>query len=108
MSGSGGGSYVAPQRNKFDCDKTTLTTTVSSIDIMVLKKHQVRDVLEVMLSSSETLILEDRNGEILGTILHLNTVDIIECIKNGTSYTAEIKSINSPACIVYIQKKQND
>ncbi|MDQ8014953.1 MAG: hypothetical protein REI96_21080 [Flavobacterium nitrogenifigens] len=104
MSGSGGGGYQPPERTKFNCASTIITTTVSSLIIKVLEKRKIGDVLEVILGKNDSLLLEDGDGEILGAILHLNTSDIVECIKNGTSYEAEILSINSPACRVRIKK----
>ena len=104
MSGSGGGGYEPPQRTKFNCDTSTIITDISSIDIKVLNKHIVGDILEVLLGNNDNLILEDRNGEILGSILHLNTSDIIECIKNGATYSATITIINTPSCKVKIQR----
>jgi|SRR5690554_3480078 len=106
MSGSGGGGgYIPPQRSKFDCDLTIITTTVSSIDVVVLSKHKVGDILEVAISEKESLILEDGDGEILGSIVHINTSDIIECMKKGADYKAVIIYINFPACQVQIKRK---
>lgn len=104
MSGSGGGGYEPPQRTKFNCDTTIIVTDISSIDIKVLNKHVVGDILEVLLGSNDNLILEDGDGEILGAVLHLNTSDIVECIKNGATYNATITIINTPSCRVKIQK----
>lgn len=107
MGGSGGGGYVPPQRTKFNCDTSIITNTVSSINIPALIKHKVGNILEVILGEKESLLLEDGNGEILGAILHLNTSDIIDCIKTGALYEAEILSIDSPACRVQIRKRQS-
>jgi len=105
MSGSGGGGYEPPQRTKFDCDISIIATIVSSLNIKVLEKRKIGDILEVVLGKNQSLALEDGDGEILGAILHLNTSDIIDCIHNGASYEAEILSINSPACRVQIRRK---
>ena len=102
MSGSGGGGYEPPQRTKFDCYTSIINTTVSSLDVKILEKRKAGDILKVVLGRNESLLLEDGDGEILGAILHLNTPDIIDCIKNGASYKAEIININSPACRVKI------
>lgn len=105
MSGSGGGGYIPPQRTKFDCDMSIITTTVSSINTIILAKHGVGNILDVIIGDNEALLLEDGDGEILGAILHLNTPDIINCIKQGAYYSAKILSINPPACRVEIQRK---
>ncbi len=105
MSGSGGGGYIPPQRNIFDCETSIIVTNVSSINIVVLAKHTVRVLLEVVLGENGEVLLEDGDGEILGAILHANTPDLIECIANGADYEAEIMSINTPVCRVKITRK---
>lgn len=104
MSGTGGGGYVPPQRTVFDCETSRITTNVSSIDIAVLNKHKAGDILNVEIGKNETLVLVDGDGEILGSILHSNTSDIFDCIKNGNEYEAEIINISSPACKVLIKR----
>jgi hypothetical protein len=105
MSGSGGGGYIPSQRTVFICESSIINTNVSSIDLDVLNKHFVGDVLDVKIGESGSLILEDGDGEILGAILHINTTDIINCIKNGYKYKAEVISISGPACKVQIKSK---
>lgn len=105
MSGSGGGGYIPPQRNIFDCDTSIIVTNVSSINILVLAKHTVGVFLEIVLGKNRQILLEDGDGEILGAILHTNTPDLIECIVNGSDYKAEILSINTPVCRVKITRK---
>ncbi|MGE9311083.1 hypothetical protein ACLOAU_05535 [Niabella sp. CJ426] len=105
MSGSGSGGYVPPQRTKFDCDSSIIKTNVSSIDLTILSKHEIGNILNVELGENEALLLEDGDGETLGAILHSNTTDIIDCIKQGAEYEAEILTINFPACKVEIRRK---
>lgn len=105
MSGSNGGGYIPPQRTYFDCETSVIKTNVSTINLEVLAKHNPGDMLEVTIGKNEALVLEDGNGEILGAILHLNTPDIITCIKQGVSYIAKIIKINTPACLVEIKRK---
>ena len=104
MSGSGGGGYIPPKSTKFDCEGGILAITVSSVDIAVLNKHKIADVLNVLLSVTDTVILEDGNGEILGSVVHINTAELIQCIKDGNNYEAKITSINSPTCHIKINK----
>lgn len=105
MGGSGGGGYVPPQRLLFDCETSTITVNVSSINTNVLNKHDVGDILDVEIGKKDALVLADGDGEILGAILHLNTSDIIACIKDGTEYEAKILDIKSPACKVLIKRR---
>ncbi len=102
MSGSGGGGYVPPQRNEFDCETSVILTNVSSINLTVLAKHTVGTVLEVVIGENGEVLLEDGDGEILGAILHSNTPDLIDCIENGVEYQAEIQRIDTPTCTVKI------
>lgn len=105
MSGSGGGGYIPPQNIKFDC-KTSFTVTVSSIDLDVLTKHTIKDELDVILTQNELLVLEDGNGEILGSIVHINTTKLIECIRGGAEYKAVIiRIIAGFTCTVEIIRK---
>lgn len=104
MSGSNGGGYIPPQSTKFDCETSIIRTFVSSIDLEVLAKHCQGDILDVIIGTNDTLLLEDGNGEILGAILHLNTSDIINCINLSSTYEAEILQINNPACKVEIRR----
>lgn len=103
MSGSGGGGYVPPQRAKFDCENGQIITNISSIDFVVLKKLSVGTKLNVEISANESLILIDADGELLGSIIHPSTADIIECIKKGNIYNAEIIEINFPACKIKVK-----
>ena len=105
MSGSGGGGYIPPQRNEFDCETGIIATNVSSINLVVLAKHTVGVFLEVVLGGNGEVLLEDGDGERLGAILHANTPDLIECIADGVDYEAEILSINTPVCRVKITRK---
>ncbi|HET8885446.1 MAG TPA: hypothetical protein VFM70_03745 [Salinimicrobium sp.] len=102
MGGSGGGGYIPPQRNEFDCETSSIVTNVSSINLTVLAKHTVGTVLEVVIGKNGEVLLEDGDGEILGAILHINTPDIIDCMENGAEYQAEIQRINTPTCTVKI------
>lgn len=104
MSGSGGGIYVPTTRSKFDCENGIIITNVSSINIEILDKHSVGTILEVLLSATESVILEDGDGEILGSILHINTNDLVNCIKIGNTYIAEIVYISNPICRVQITR----
>lgn len=105
MSGSGGGGYVPPQRTKFDCETSIITTHVSSINITVLAKHSVGIILNVIIGENDELLVEDGDGEIIGAVLHPNTPDIIDCIKEGKEYEAVILKIDTPACSVRIRRR---
>jgi hypothetical protein len=91
MSGSGGGGgYDPPPAVKFNCKTSYIKTVISSINLAVLNKHNVGTILTVAIDENDTVIIEDGDGEILGSILHLNSDDLVECIKAGNEYSAEI------------------
>ena len=52
-SGSGGGGYIPPQRNEFDCETSFIITNVSSIDLTALAKHTVGIFLDVIIGDNE-------------------------------------------------------
>jgi hypothetical protein len=106
MSGSGNGNYIPPQRSYFDCETGVIRISVSSIDVNVLSKHKVGDILKILLGTKDELLIEDGDGETLGAVLHLNTTDILNCIKNGYQFEAEILSINSPSCRAEIRRNR--
>lgn len=103
MSGSGGGGYVPPQRAKFNCETSQIITNLSSIDLIVLKKLFVGNILEIEIGKNEALIALNSDGEIIGSVVHPSTTDIIECIKMGNHYQAEIIEINYPVCKVKVK-----
>lgn len=103
MSGSGGGGYVPPQRTKFDCETSQIDTLLSSIDLAVLKKLKVKDDLDVEIGDNGALIVISGDGELVGSVVHINTSDIIECVNQGYTYKATIIEINFPACKVRIK-----
>ncbi len=105
MSGSGNSGYIPTWREKFDCTKSNFTVTLTSVDIDVLQKHQQGDLLDLELDKRDIIIVLDGNGEILGTIVHQFTSDLIECIKSGHKYEAKITLVHTPNCKVNIMKK---
>lgn len=105
MSGSNSGSYTPPPGITFNCETGVITTNLASIDLDVLAKQKVGSVLDVELNANSVLIVVDGNGETLGSVLHSNVPEIIECIKQGNTYQATILSINEPSCRVQIKRK---
>jgi hypothetical protein len=103
MSGSGNGGYVPPQKTIFACETSTISTTLSSVDLDLLKKLEVGDKLEVLIGARDTLVVNNNDGELIGSIIHGNTSDIIECIKEGTEYEATVLAINFPSCRISIK-----
>ncbi len=85
--------YEQPKSNLTD-----IIVTISSVNYITLSKHQVGNVLDIVLGKNESLFLEDEDGELLGAI-RPDTSKILHGIKNGATYEAEILAINTPACV---------
>ncbi|AQX85142.1 hypothetical protein I6H88_19765 [Elizabethkingia bruuniana] len=108
MSGSGSSGYIPPKRTDFDCETSIINTNISSIDIEILKKHKIGDILTITISKNSSLVVENNNGEILGSILHINTSQIIECImERNSKYIATIMNIDSHTCKIKIKNQES-
>lgn len=105
MSGGNMGGYIPTQRITFDCETGSIASIVSSIELAILAGLKNNDILGVVLEN-KTLILINGNGERLGSIIHSNTKEIIDCINSGNEYTARITSIQAAQCRVLIKRKK--
>lgn len=104
MSGGSTDGYIPSQKTSFDCETGTIVTNVASIDLSVLSHHKVNDILDVILNNN-SVTLENENGEILGSVLHPDVKDLIECLKKGNNYYAQIMLISGTICRVLISRK---
>jgi hypothetical protein len=104
MSGSGSGGYIPSPSVGFNCEFGEITTNLSTIDLAVLAKLKIGAILSVELQSG-IVILVDGDGETLGSVVHSNTMDLIECIHKDYIYKAKIININNTVCRVKISKK---
>ena len=105
MSGSGGdGGYVPPVRARFSCETGQIVSKIASVDLKVLAKQKVGNILDVEVRKG-ILMIYDGDGELLGSIIHPNAIEMIECINQDFEYEAEITIINTPSCTVIIKRK---
>ncbi|CAM3689927.1 hypothetical protein [Sphingobacterium prati] len=105
MSGSGGErGYQSSARAQFDCNSGTITTNLSTINLTILLTHSAGDILQVEINATGALVTVNGNGQILGSIVHVNTSDIKQCINDGNNYIAKITAINTPVCTVNIRR----
>lgn len=103
MSGGSTGGYIPSSKTKFDCDNGIIITLLSTIDIVVLSQHSIGDILIVTLNNN-SVVVENGNGEILGSVLHVNVNELRECLEGGNTYSAEIFSIIGTSCRVKISR----
>lgn len=103
MSGSGGGNYVPSVRTGFDCDSGIGRTSLSSLNLDIVSDCDVGGILDVVLNNS-AVVVENGNGEVLGSVLHQFSSDLADCILSGLNYKAKILSKTATSCTVKIFK----
>ena len=102
MSGGGGG-YIPPvNKNKFDCTVGVITTMLASINVELVAGCSVGDIFNVSIVNN-AVVVENNDGEILGSILHELVTALKECIEQGYTYQAEIISLLGLTCKVRIR-----
>ncbi len=104
MSGSGSSGYTPMPSSGFNCINGIFLTNLVSIDYELLKKYSVNDLLDINILEG-AVVVENNDGEILGSVLHANIEDLKQCIAEGNVYKAEIIKIQSSACQVKISRK---
>ena len=106
MSGGGGSGYIPRQPKRvFLCDTGVLRTELSSIDHEVLLKIKIGDILDVRLHDGK-IVIEDNNGETLGSVIHENVQALIDCMAQGFKYKAIVIQKTQLTCQVKIQNEQ--
>lgn len=103
MSGGNGGGYVPPVKHiKFDCTVGVIITVLASINIELVADCSVGDIFDVAVIDN-AVIIENKDGEILGSVLHEMVNALKDCIKLGYTYQAEIISLSGLNCKVRIR-----
>ncbi|MCU4157455.1 hypothetical protein J1N10_15870 [Carboxylicivirga sp. A043] len=106
MSGSSRG-YVPTYSSDYECDKGTIVTNLASPDYTVLAQHNVGEILTISILSNN-IVVENNNGEILGSVIHEHTEKLKECIAQGNIYSAKIIQLNDYTCKVKIYNSGNE
>lgn len=104
-SGSGSGGYTPMPSSEFNCIYGVIDTNLVSVDFELLKKYIIGDTLNVDMLG-KTVVVENNDGEVLGSVLHPNLDDLKKCIEQGNEYQAEIIKILPTVCHVRISRKQ--
>ena len=97
MSGSGssyGGGGWSGDDECVDCASLFETTIINSPDPDVISKLTVNDNLAVTLDAKRILKVVTDSNEIAGSITSARMLQIIDCIEQGFSYIAIVKSIS--------------
>ncbi|RXQ90968.1 hypothetical protein EO244_12755 [Ancylomarina salipaludis] len=93
MSGSSG-SYMPIKRQTFNCISGSIFTEIASANFEVLKLYSVGHIFNVGLLNGK-VVIENNDGEVLGSIIHENLQELIDCILEGNEYSAKITSISN-------------
>ena len=102
MSGPGNGGdgefRKPPSGGATDQNQCNITerANLNSVDASVVSALGVGDSLIVELQEGTTprVLIRVSNGEVAGSITSRKIVTIIECLRSGFAYAAEVKSIS--------------
>ncbi len=99
----GGGVMPHPMKEEGDaCLNLVVITNLASVNVIVLNKTQVGDVLPVETQSIDGPVVVLKDGDILGTVLSSHLIRLLNCMNNGTEYKAEVIKIEDAICQVKI------
>jgi|SRR5690606_33462681 len=102
MSGSGGsGGYELPPAVAFSCLSGTITTLLSSLNIALISKIKDGQIIPVSVNHDTLVLVID--GDIIGSIVHQYTKNVLDCIKLGHIYEAEIINLTPLTCRVVVR-----
>lgn len=99
----GGGVMPRPMKEERNaCMNLVIITNLASVDVKVLNKTQVGDVLPVEAQSADGPVVVLKDGDIIGTVLSSHLIQLLNCMNNGTEYEAEVIKIEDAICQVKI------
>ena len=101
--GGGINSSFFSKAGSADCSRTTIRTQLFSPDPKVLKKIAVGDQLEIQLIKPVGPCVAVYKGNIAGTIISKDLMQLINCIKKGFVFIAVVRSVSGGACAVTIK-----
>jgi hypothetical protein len=105
MSGSGGGdgpSFSAPSQND-SCENIVINTNLASPQANVIANLTVGDRLDITAVTDQGPIQAlDVNGQVAGNIISREQIRLLNCIRQGTVYVADVLEIDNGQCQVQI------
>jgi hypothetical protein len=87
-----GGGIGAGGVDKCAIYETTILASPVSDVVAVLSVGEMLTI-ELETTPRNRLVVRNRGGQVAGAITSIRLVDLIECIKAGSEYVAEVKSI---------------
>jgi hypothetical protein len=98
--GGAGGGVVAG--DPCVIDELTSLNSVSPVALRNVRPGTLLDVV-FMAGPPQRLVVQDRNGQIVGSITSRSMLQIIECIQSGRRYVAEVLGIQGGSCQVQVK-----
>ena len=106
MSGSGGGDYL-PTPVGGPCDRIKQETAIQSPNPDVIARLSVGAQLDVGLGlqgQAKTIFVR-AGADIAGTLVISGQGRLIECLEQGYSYVAVVKTLSGADCVVEIRPR---
>jgi hypothetical protein len=101
--GGGGPSINRPNPNE-DCADLVINTNLASPQANVIENLAEGDTLSIRAITDQGPIQAfDEDGNLAGNIVSREQVRLLTCINGGTSYQAEILSIENAQCRIQIR-----
>jgi hypothetical protein len=97
MSGSGGGGGGGFDSQSDDCESLVIETQLSSPKAAVVAKLSKGDMLDVTTKTmnGSTVVVCLFKGQVAGGLASPRVQRLRECIENGTTFRAEVLSIDA-------------
>ncbi len=101
-NGNGGGGWSGPD-DAVDCANFFERTVINSPNPAVLKTLKVGDVLQVTVDAKRVVKVVTDSGDVAGSVTSARMLQLINCIEDGFTYVAIVKSIDGGRASVEIR-----
>lgn len=102
MGGASNGSFFRAASNT-DCSNTIIRTQLFSPDHKVVKEIIVGDHMDIQLINPKGPCVAIYKGEIAGTIISRDLIQLINCIKNGFKFIGIVRNVTGGSCAITIK-----
>jgi len=101
----GGGSNISffSSTGNTDCSRTIIRTQLFSPDPKILKNISLGDKLGIELKGSSGPCVALYKGNIAGTVISKDLLQLISCIKKGIHFIGVVRSVNGGSCAITIK-----
>lgn len=105
MSGHGS-SYSSEPEEFCPCEELVFRAILQSVTPVTMKNIKVGDVCDVVSQGRDgPVVVLDKTGQSIGSIVNNKTVQLLRCIEQSHSYEAEIKLIHGISISVEVRPK---